>query len=102
MSSEEWLVPPREHLIVASHLITCQAQRRSGRSDVLEDMGCDHSVDVRSGVNLNRRTTNDDLPTLVLIVVRASLINVSSTAVLLGLAGRHSAITPSGLIAAIP
>jgi hypothetical protein len=54
-------------------------------------------------MNFNSGPTNYDLPTLgLIVVVRASLINVSSTAVLLGLAGRHSAITPSGLIPVAP
>src|SRR5215469_14797441 len=54
-------------------------------------------------MHLNCRTANDDFPLRVLIViVGPTLVNIGAAAVLLRLAGRHSAIAPAGFLALAP
>jgi hypothetical protein len=69
----------------------------------LESQVSDLGNNVDAAVNLNDRAADDDPPTIVLvIVVGTSLINVGLAAVLLGLAGRKSAVSPAGFLTATP
>src|SRR5437762_2052464 len=53
-------------------------------------------MDINTPVNRDDRAPNDDSPCLVLvIVVRTPLVGVAATAVLLGLAGRQTAVSPT-------
>lgn len=68
-----------------------------------QELRPDLTNDVHTAVNLNDWASDENTAGIVLIVVvRAALINVRSAAVLLGLAGRHSAITPSRLLPVTP
>jgi hypothetical protein len=59
--------------------------------------------DVDATVNLNQWASNDDLSFLILIIVVGNaLISVAAAAILLGLAGRQTAIFPAGFLAATP
>ena len=59
--------------------------------------------DVHAAVDLNDWASDENTAGIVLIVVvRASLVDVGAAAVLLGLAWRHAAISPSRLFPATP
>ena len=61
------------------------------------------SVDIHAAVNLNDRTTDDDSPAFVLIIVVGTpLVDVSAAAVFLGLARGQSAIAPPCFLPATP
>src|SRR5207253_5372795 len=54
-------------------------------------------------VNLDDGSTNDDPPTLILVVVvGTALVHVSPASVFLGLAWRQPAIAPTGLFSVAP
>src|SRR5256885_14605077 len=54
-------------------------------------------------VNLDDGSTNDDPPTLILVVVvGTTLVHVSPASVFLGLARRQPAIAPTGLFSVAP
>jgi hypothetical protein len=61
------------------------------------------SVHDYATVNLNDRAPNEDSTCLILvIIVGTALIDVSPTAVLLGLAGRQPTISPASFLATTP
>ena len=63
----------------------------------------DDLMDDHATLNFNRRATDNNLPLGVLVVViRTALIGVRAATVLLRLAGRHSAISPAGLLTLAP
>jgi len=60
-------------------------------------------MDDHATLNFNGRTTDNNLSFGVLIViVRAALVGIGAAAILLRLAGRHSAIAPARLLALAP
>src|SRR5215475_649171 len=66
-------------------------------------MSCLLLMNVHAAVNLNDWATDDDPARVILIVViGTALINVSLTTVLLGLARRQPAVSPTGLLSATP
>ena len=60
-------------------------------------------MDIDATVDLDYRASNDDPPCLILVVImRTPAVSVAPTAVLLGLAGRQTAVSPTGLLPAVP